>query len=245
MNLAHVERYFADFLSGLESRQPILPDLIQREADSTWELRGTFGGRLELPRNLFVVGTVNVDETTYMFSPKVLDRAWTHEFRVSANDLDPDRGRPTPARAASEKLVQSICGLVENDLWHRQHPYVHQNELVEKMRDLHLLLAKIGFEFGHRTMYESVRFAAIYSATGNVHSDSGIPPAVDEVLDLILMQKMLPRLHGSRRRLEPTLLELESRARGDLAQVRWPHTHAKVTRMIETVRANQFVSFAE
>ncbi len=36
-----------------------------------------------LPSNLFVVGTVNVDETTYMFSPKVLDRANTIEFRVA------------------------------------------------------------------------------------------------------------------------------------------------------------------
>jgi hypothetical protein len=40
--------------------------------------------RLAIPKNVFVIGTVNVDETTYMFSPKVLDRAFVLEF----NDVD-------------------------------------------------------------------------------------------------------------------------------------------------------------
>ena len=53
-----------------------------------------------IPTNLIVVGTVNVDETTYMFSPKVLDRAFTFEFRVRAEDLDGALRRPAPAGAA-------------------------------------------------------------------------------------------------------------------------------------------------
>jgi 5-methylcytosine-specific restriction enzyme B len=239
MNLAHVERYFADFLSGTESRQPILPDLVQRSEDSAWEARSRPGDRLPLPRNLFVVGTVNVDETTYMFSPKVLDRAWTFEFRVDADDLDPDRGRPVAAPPAPDDVVQQVCSLVEDDEWHREHPYPHQAELVVELRDVHRLLATVGFEFGHRTMYESVRFAAIYAAM------SERTTSVDELLDLILVQKILPRLHGSRRRVEPLLLKLEGEALGAEVAPRWPLTHAKVTRMLETVRANQFVSFAE
>ena len=66
MNLSHVERYFADFLSAIESGESI--PLYGNEED------------LEIPDNLFIIGTVNVDETTYMFSPKVLDRANTIEF---------------------------------------------------------------------------------------------------------------------------------------------------------------------
>ena len=80
MNLAHVERYFSDFLSGVESRRPVLPDLVFDQPSRQWVLRDVEAQRLPLPRNLFVVGTVNVDETTYMFSPKVLDRAFTFEF---------------------------------------------------------------------------------------------------------------------------------------------------------------------
>ena len=66
MNLSHVERYFADFLSAIESGEEI-------------PLYGE-DRTLKLPDNLFIIGTVNVDETTYMFSPKVLDRANTIEF---------------------------------------------------------------------------------------------------------------------------------------------------------------------
>ena len=59
MNLAHVERYFADFLSGIESRHPILPELERR--DGEWIAVGN-SQRLPLPRNVLVVGTVNVDD---------------------------------------------------------------------------------------------------------------------------------------------------------------------------------------
>ena len=71
MNLAHVERYFSDFLSAIESRKPVLPDLTHDDSTGNWKMRVESTVKLPLPRNLFVVGTVNVDETTYMFSPKV------------------------------------------------------------------------------------------------------------------------------------------------------------------------------
>ena len=80
MNLAHVERYFADFLSGIESREPVVPAL--ELIDGQW-VDPQHGEQWPIPTNLIVVGTVNVDETTYMFSPKVLDRAFTFEFRVA------------------------------------------------------------------------------------------------------------------------------------------------------------------
>ena len=99
MNLAHVERYFADFLSGVESRRPILPVLAH--ADGEW-VAVEDANRVPLPRNLVVVGTVNVDETTYLFSPKVLDRAFTFEFRTAATDLDPALRRPTPVDAGDQ-----------------------------------------------------------------------------------------------------------------------------------------------
>jgi hypothetical protein len=75
MNLARVEQYFADFLSALESGEPL--DLGHGSQDETpgW-IAAT---RRPVPRNIFFTGTVNIDETTSMFSPKVLDRAFTIE----------------------------------------------------------------------------------------------------------------------------------------------------------------------
>lgn len=52
-------------------------------------------------------------------------------------------------------------------------------------------------------------------------------------------------MHGSRRRVEPVLIELAALARGAGPDPRLPVTHHKIGRMIDSVRANQFVSFAE
>jgi len=94
MNLSHVERYFSDFLAHLESPdEPMrlhhldkclihLDD--EEEEGRRWEL---LPQQIFLPPNLFVIGTVNVDETTYMFSPKVLDRANVIECCTKLGDL--------------------------------------------------------------------------------------------------------------------------------------------------------------
>lgn len=102
MNLAPVEQYFAEYLSVIESRKqnadgsittdPIIPyenteaygtlidQLFADEADRKAYKSETDGKRLTIPQNLFVVGTVNMDETTFSFSRKVLDRAMTLEM---------------------------------------------------------------------------------------------------------------------------------------------------------------------
>jgi len=237
MNLAHVERYFSDFLSGLESRRPLLPDVTFDDTANGWIMRSVPATQLPLPRNLFVIGTVNVDETTYMFSPKVLDRASTFEFRVDAAMLDPDIGRPTSAIPAEDLDQRMFCDLTADDEWHRQNPHPDRDSIATSLRELHATLAGVGQEFGHRTFYESLRFCAFYAGTGDVDTDTA--------LDLVVMQKVLPRLHGSRRRIEQTLQEVLSFAAGDGADRRLPIVHAKVSRMLEAVRANQFVSFAE
>lgn len=237
MNLAHVERYFSDFLSGVESRRPVLPDLVFDQPSRQWVLRAVEAQRLPLPRNLFVVGTVNVDETTYMFSPKVLDRAFTFEFRVTANELDAELRRPTAAPAGEDQRVRAFASLAERDDWQQEHPHPAHDEIVSTLREAHTILAGANQEFGHRTLYEILRFCAFFAATGDAD--------VHTALDLAMMQKVLPKVHGSRRRVEPVLTELGALAHGAGPTPRLPVTHQKIGRMIESVRANQFVSFAE
>lgn len=238
MNLAHVERYFSDFLSGVESRRPVLPDLVFEESARQWVLRDVEAQRLPLPRNLFVVGTVNVDETTYMFSPKVLDRAFTFEFRVSAYELDPELQRPSAIAAGADERVRAFASLAERDDWQQEHPHPARDEIVSMLRDAHTILARANQEFGHRTLYEILRFCSFFGATGDTDGRTA--------LDLVMMQKVLPKVHGSRRRIEPVLNELKALAEGGAnTSPRLPVTHHKIVRMIESVRANQFVSFAE
>ncbi len=85
MNLSHVERYFADFLSGFESNEKI--HLHSNGNETQTISKKNIPEKIRLPDNLFVIGTVNVDETTYMFSPKVLDRANVIEIKTSEENL--------------------------------------------------------------------------------------------------------------------------------------------------------------
>ncbi|HLA80899.1 MAG TPA: DUF3578 domain-containing protein, partial [Thermoleophilia bacterium] len=257
MNLAHVERYFADVLSGMELDYSCLPNLV-REGDGLWRIPAGADPRVPVPRNLMVIGTVNVDETTYMFSPKVLDRANTFEFRVRTADLEVGHEKPVPLEPGPADLVAGFLAIAADDQWHLDHPAPGQDVFTGHMRALHELLSEEGFEFGHRLFYEAVRFAAMYAAAGN--ND----PL--QALDLQIMQKVLPRLHGSRRRLEATLCAIgqfcqnpdsdykpglrDAAARFDplqtsMAEARLPISFEKVARMTRALRANQFVSFTE
>jgi predicted component of viral defense system (DUF524 family) len=198
MNLAHVERYFADVLSGMESMHDCVPNL--HIEDGYWRRVPGMTERIPYPNNLFIVGTVNVDETTYMFSPKVLDRANTFEFRVNTADLSENARKPTKCETGDPSLIKGLLAIAEDDNWHLENPASGLNTFIEHLRGLHKLLAGDGFEFGHRVFYEAVRFAAMYSAAGDDDPE--------HALDLQIMQKVLPRLHGSRRRIEPILCAL-------------------------------------
>ena len=80
MNLSHVERYFADLLSLIESGETTELYRPGVDNDGVTQFRTGVEPLLRLPPNLFVIGTVNVDETTFSFAPKVLDRAALLEF---------------------------------------------------------------------------------------------------------------------------------------------------------------------
>ena len=193
MNLAHVERYFADVLSGMETGKECLPNLVKRD-DGTWRLKSNETSRIPVPRNLWIVGTVNVDETTYMFSPKVLDRANTFEFRVESQDLSDEARKPIACMPADQALARGLLAISREDSWHQENPGSAHDHVSSRLKSLHELLGRYGMEFGHRTFYESLRFAALAENAGATSSES--------ILDRIVLQKILPRLHGSRRKLE-------------------------------------------
>ncbi len=107
MNLAHVERYFSDFLSGMETRDAILPNLAKGD-DGEWRLESSTEPLIPIPANVFVIGTVNVDETTYQFSPKVLDRATTFEVRTRTDELAHDLARPIAVPPAPVSHLRAL-----------------------------------------------------------------------------------------------------------------------------------------
>jgi 5-methylcytosine-specific restriction protein B len=237
MNLSHVERYFADFLSSMESKEPL------KLHDSAENLKAEDGvhvpGKIAYPNNLFVIGTVNIDETTYMFSPKVLDRAHVIEFRVTwdeiANGLEGAVPREFPAlRPEQVEEFMRISRLTEKALPEEDHEL-----LTEVLEDLHGALEGTRFVFAHRTARECLCFIA--SAKALAKADIVEPRQTIELIDLAILQKALPKLNGASGTLSKVL--------EDLTKVADKHgldlCKEKLESMSRQLKADHFVSFIQ
>ena len=208
MNLARVEHYFSDFLSALESEKPLpLHGSLSIELGEDEHLVRV-PRRLSIPPNLFFVGTVNVDETTYMFSPKVLDRAFTIELNdVSLAGLGGDDPETSPLRLDdwSGRLVPP--GKPESSDWKKF------GEELPQLRDhvvrMHEVLADENRHFGYRVANEIARYVLLAKQQAS-HADA---PSI--ALDLALLQKVLPKLHGTQQELTELVDRLLAFALGE------------------------------
>jgi 5-methylcytosine-specific restriction protein B len=218
MNLSHVERYFADVLSIIESDEGLELYSGDMTKPETW--RKTSASKpvppklKRLPENLFIIGTVNVDETTYMFSPKVLDRANVIEFRMDATELEGFLANP--AKPDLLKLDGKGASFGKAFVDAAKNPAAVPADVKAPYDAEMLLLFKTlqadGAEFGYRTAYETARFIHFYKLLGNCPDiPDGTPQGrtwFDDAFDCVIFQKLLPKLHGSRAKLGPVLKKL-------------------------------------
>lgn len=253
MNLSHVERYFADFLSLMESGE----DLKLHSSKDISDVPKT----IKMPKNLFVIGTVNIDETTYMFSPKVLDRAGVIEFRVDESEMQ--NFLENPAKPDLDKIAglgASMAADFVRIATKDANPYDEKDALNAELIKFFAELKKVGAEFGYRTAFEINRFAGIVS---------GIVPegekwSVEQITDAAIIQKLLPKLHGSQRKLSGVLKtlavlclkdallaekmldsEYESLSNDLVASIKYPLSFEKIHRMYQRAKKDGFTSFAE
>ena len=212
MNMSHVERYFADILSIIESDEGLELYSGDMEKPDTWRQSAAampVPPRLkQLPENLFIIGTVNVDETTYMFSPKVLDRANVIEFRMAADELEGFLGNP--AKPDLSKLDGKGASFGKAFVDAAKNPVTVPVDVKAAYDAEMLLLFKMlqshGAEFGYRTAYETARFMHFFKLLGN-YAD-GDSTWFTSAFDCVVFQKLLPKLHGSRTKLGPVLKKL-------------------------------------
>ena len=230
MNLSHVERYFSDFLSAIESKEAIeLYSLNKlddgREKTFKVEVDGKeyeVRQKLEIPPNLFIIGTVNVDETTYMFSPKVLDRANGLEFETypvmdylefkSDNDFKYDYKSPLEYSLLNTVLIdgegydlKNINYVEFNSILSKGKYKKIWNELSKELAKFQLVLKESGFDFGFRVVNEIIRFViASLEYIDNDNDDEKWSYAFDTQIK----QKILPKLHGSENVIRDTLENL-------------------------------------
>lgn len=251
MNLSHVERYFADFLSVMESG-----DKIRLHGSTT--PKSKVPSHINWPSNLFIVGTVNIDETTYMFSPKVLDRANVIEFRVNKDDIKDFLNAPQELNLTKLIAKGSTMGASFIELaLKKEFPDNDTTNLNRKLIQFFEELKKTGTEFGYRTASEIHRlYNLLTSLDENMREETKI--------DIAIMQKLLPKLHGSRRKLGPILEVLasfcvekdldvtkdffnnkETIVYKDNSKILYPLSLEKITRMYKGAVDNGFASYAE
>ena len=235
MNLSVVERYFADFLSAMESGEPI----------KLWDGNDDVPAEIQLPKNVFIIGTINVDETTYMFSPKVLDRANVIEFKIAPNEMEQYLNEKKDIHL---EKAYSACSDMAEDFVNKAKSQIQIDNNDEKTVLLSFFteLKKVNAEFGYRTVNEISRY--LHFADGDLEDDSAI--------DTAILQKLLPKLHGSRKKLVPVLTSLwklclndgvakEIDAEFNKDDFKYPESAEKIQRMYNAVVDNGFTSYAE
>ncbi|OXL85840.1 ATPase [Paenibacillus sp. SSG-1] len=208
MNLARVEYYFSDVLSVIETQEwkqdrIVTSKLINRE--SLLQEDQSVYGDLSIPDNVYLIGTVNMDETTHPFSKKVLDRANTIEF----NYIDLQQ-YPSLALQEEETLLPVHNSFLRSEYLQLVDVYADYTDLVhattEKLVKINHILEEIHSHVGFR-IRDSICFYMVYNQRYELL-------APDEAFDLQLLQKILPRVQGSSLSVKRVLLKLLEGALG-------------------------------
>lgn len=244
MNLSHVERYFSDFLSNMESNEPIRLHN-SSEIEKVPKL-------IDISSNLFILGTVNIDETTYMFSPKVLDRANVIEFRVTKEMMKSFLKNPLKVKIdklnhSGIKYSKDFISLFKNDYNNIDLKEDINKELILFFKEL----SQIGAEYGFRTASDIYRYIKVLQT---IEEDIEI----NKCIDYAIVQKLLPKLHGSRKKLQPILKTLGNLCLKEDAiftdyisenidndKIKYLVSLNKIERMYNRLLTNGFTSFAE
>ena len=254
MNLARVEHYFSDYLSVIETRiregNKITTDSILREEIlNSASNKSKFEG-LGLPQNIYLIGTVNMDETTHAFSKKVLDRANSIEM----NDVD------LSWIESSGEVIKPLDG-IPNDFF--VTPYLNSHELSDKakasidsemkmLKNINDILEPADLHFAYRVRDEIAFYLLINKEHKLINADIAF--------DFQIVQKILPRIHGSSERVQTVLVELLNLFEGtnyrssefdfsminiirDLTPLKYKRASKKIIFMLKRFDDDRFTSF--
>lgn len=234
MNLAPVEEYFAEFLSAIESRsfegEEYLTDPIIKPFNSFGEEvakkmvntlfpnftaadKNSFLGKvvdhletkgLTLPKNLIVIGTVNMDETTFSFSRKVLDRAMS----VEMNEVNYDSFLTDTTDDDLKAIVQAFEENGDADLnTLLVDRHIEAREIIDELGDdakfaidylkhINALLEGTPFKLGYRAANEALIYLQASYEFGQTDRIAA--------LDNFTLMKILSRIEGDETKLKIT-----------------------------------------
>lgn len=223
MNLAPVEQYFAEYLSVVESRKAdengvITTDPILKKCEEQWyfeltaqltrddEVRARFNkDGISIPQNLIVVGTVNMDETTFSFSRKVLDRAMTIEM----NEVDLYGGLDDRHEKIGKLEAGNLIGTaVEGVDVYRENKEVCDTAL-KYLQAVNLELEGTPFKVAYRTRNEFLLYVVNNLPYNNDKDGNEIPQneIIARALDEITSMKILSRIEGDETKVSASFLD--------------------------------------
>ena len=201
MNLAPVEQYFAEFLSVLETRRLTTNGIksgVLIESKFLGELGETED--LTLPNNVFIVGTVNMDDTTHQFSRKVIDRAMTIEMNGGnlenmfghSSDLD----YPDEVWSMEKELLTQYVSADEVLSAYPDWAEKIKSDLPVRLENYNKCMKNTPFEVSYRVLNELVIYLGVLLDNEKNIDDNKFDILVNTALDKILLMKILPRIEG-------------------------------------------------
>lgn len=270
MNLAPVEQYFAEFLSVLETRSrdqegniasgaliesqyfddssKMAQELGLDKATDQWVIKvreHIVKDGLTLPPNLMIIGTVNMDDTTYQFSRKVIDRAMTIE--MNGGELKNMFGNSKNLQYRADPIGLSAF---------KAH-YLNADEVVEahadfadrikemlpqKIEDLNKMLEYTPFQVSYRVLNELVIYTGVLLDEAKIKAEEiDFEKIAAIAFDQITLMKILPRIEGDEdmfiRGGQNVLDHLQSLFASESA------SHKKLTEMKERLDRTGFTRF--
>ena len=227
MNLAPVEQYFAEYLSVIESRKvnadgvivtdpivdfeqtdaykSLIDQLFTDDEERKAYLTEEKGKRLSLPANLIVVGTVNMDETTFSFSRKVLDRAMTIEM----NEVDLNAGLTERYEHIGKLGYEELIGTAVEGV----DVYSDNRKVCDKalnyLKVVNAVLEGTPFKVAYRTRNEFLLYVVNNLPYNKDEEGNELPDGyvVARALDEVTNMKILSRIEGDDTKVTDNLLD--------------------------------------
>ncbi len=196
MNLAHIELYFAEFLSKLEVKRSKETNIsIKLGTGLTWEL--------PLGDNLLFVGTMNEDESTKMLSDKVLDRAFCLNFE-----------RPKTLKSKQQKPLPNNDGYLKVETFNR---WINKEGNLEgKLENYRKLTEEINKRLdacyrsiGHRVWQSMSAYMHNHPLVLHAFDASDTNKALQFAYEECLVLKIFPKLRGVQTRNNQHLIEIQ------------------------------------
>jgi len=189
MNLSRIEYYFSDFLSLMEARESgreiklfdvqLFPGIEGRPK----YLSLKHGHTLDIPPNVWFVGTSNRDESTFEISDKVYDRAQTMNFDTRAPKVSSDRSDFAAKFLSCSELKRMFDDALA---------FEFDAETYEAINKVEQLLRPYRISFGNRILKQMEDFVKVYTACSGKDADRH--KYIHEAVDCIIFSKVVRKL---------------------------------------------------